>query len=111
MLFLLNIALIKTSKAEIIIDETVFRYAPDQFIVLYKKQDKKQAFNHLENIRRAIAGLSFSWSNKQKPIKLTVSCSVAEKKRSDSGAVEVLLRADKAMRKTLKFSHNVTSQG
>ena len=96
---------------EIITEETVFRYAPDQFIVLYKTLDKKEAFNHLEDIRRTIAGASFAWSDKQKPIKLTVSCSVSEKKRSDSGAVEVLMRADKAMRKTLKFSHNVTSQG
>lgn len=96
---------------EMTADEVVFRYAADQFIVLYKKFDKKEAIAHLDNIRRTIAGLSFSWSTSQKPLKLTVSCSVSEKKRSDSGAVEVLMRADKAMRQTLKFSHNVTSQG
>ena len=92
-------------------EEEVFRYATDQFVILYKDKDNKEAFEHLDNIRRIIAGLGFSWSDKQQPIKLTVSCSLAEKKRSDVGAVDVLMRADKAMRKTLKFSHNVTSRG
>ena len=95
----------------LITDQVIFRYAPDQFIILYKTMDKKEAFTHLDEIRRSIARMSFSWSKNQKSIKLTVSCSVADKKRSDAGAVEVLMRADKAMRKTLKFSHNVTSQG
>ncbi len=92
-------------------EEVIYRYAADQFIILYKHFDKKEAFNHLEELRRTIAGLEFEYSIKQKPLKLTVSCSIAEKKRSDIDAVEVLMRADKAMRKTLKFSHNVTSQG
>lgn len=92
-------------------EEDVFRYAQDQFVVLYCNKDYKEAFAHLDNIRRIIAGLSFSSSPKQQPIKLTVSCSLAEKKRSDAGALEVLMRADKAMRKTLKFTHNVTSKG
>ena len=96
---------------ELTSEEVVFRYAQDQFVVLYKDKDNKESFAHLDNIRRIIAGLSFSWSSKQQPIKLTVSCSLAEKKRSDAGALEVLMRADKAMRKTLKFSHNVTSRG
>ncbi len=92
-------------------EDAIYRYAPDQFIILYKKLDKKEAFVELEKVRRTIAGLSFTPSTRQKPFKLTVSCSVSEKKRSDASAVEVLMRADKAMRKTLKFSHNVTSQG
>ncbi len=92
-------------------EETVFRYAPDQFVVLYKDKDNKEAFKHIDNIRRIIAGISFSCAPKQQPIKITVSCSLAEKKRSDAGALEVLMRADKAMRNTLKFTHNVTSKG
>lgn len=92
-------------------EENIYRYAADQFIIIYKKLDKKETFARLENIRRTIAGLNFEYSPAQRPLKLTVSCSVSEKKRSDAGAVEVLMRADKAMRKTLKFSHNVTSQG
>lgn len=96
---------------ELASEETIYRYAADQFIIIYKKLDKKEAFEAAEKIRRTIASLSFAASTSQKPLKLTVSCSVAEKKRSDAGAVEVLMRADKAMRKTLKFSHNVTSQG
>ena len=92
-------------------EEVVFRYAADQFVILYKDKDNKEAYTHLDNIRRVIAGLSFSCSSKGQPIKLTVSCSLAEKKRSDAGAIDVLVRADKAMQKTLKFSHNVTSRG
>lgn len=92
-------------------DDSVYRYSADEFIIIYKKFDKKEAFAKAEEIRRKIAGLSFEYSSSAKPLKLTVSCSVSEKKRSDAGAVEVLLRADKALRKTLKFSHNVTSQG
>lgn len=104
-------ALVAEVLQELAAEDAVYRYAPEQFIIIYKKFDKKEAFAHLENIRRTIASLSFACSTAQKPLKLTVSCSVSEKKRSDAGAVEVLLRADKAMRKTLKFSHNVTSQG
>ena len=89
----------------------IYRYAADEFIVLYKKLDKKEAFALLDNIRRTVAGVSFEYVARKNPVKLTISCSVAEKKRSDSGAVEVLMRADKALRQTLKFSHNVTSQG
>ena len=92
-------------------EEHIYRYTEDEFIIMYKKLDKKEAFARLDDIRRTIAGLEFIYNPAQKALKLTVSCSVAEKKRSDSGAVEVLMRADKAMRNTLKFSHNVTSQG
>ena len=92
-------------------EDSIYRYSNDEFIIIYKKLDKKEAFTKAEEIRRAIAGINFEYSPGKKPLKLTVSCSVAEKKRSDSGAVEVLMRADKAMRQTLRFSHNVTSQG
>ncbi len=91
--------------------DTVYRYDDDEFVIFYKKLDKKESFARLDEIRRLIAGLSFAYSSAQKPLKLTVSCSVAEKRRSDLNATEVLSRADAAMRKTLKFSHNVTSQG
>lgn len=96
---------------ELSAEDSIYRYNDDEFIIICKKLDKKEAFSKAETIRRTIAGINFEYLPDKKPLKLTVSCSVAEKKRSDSGAVEVLLRADKAMRKTLKFSHNVTSQG
>lgn len=98
---------------ELLPEETnVYRYADDEFVILYKKLDKKESFKEADDLRRTIAGISFAFEKKQKiPVKLTISCSVAEKKRSDSGAEEVLARADKALRSTLKFSHNVTSKG
>ena len=95
---------------EMIQEDVCYRYQADEFIIIYKKFDEKEAFAKSEEIRRKIAGLSFAYSTQAKPIKLTVSGSVAEKKRSDIGAVEVLRRAEEAMRKTLKFSHNVTSR-
>ena len=98
---------------ELLPEETnVYRYADNEFVILYKKLDKKESFKEADDLRRTIAGISFAFEKKQKiPVKLTVSCSVAEKKRSDSSAEEVLARADKALRATLKFSHNVTSKG
>ena len=103
--------LIAETIQEMVVEGTIYRYAPDQFVVMYKKLDRKEAFQHLDNIRRQIAGLAYEYHPRKKPLKLTVSCSVAEKKRSDISAIEVLMRADKEMRKTLKFSHNVTSMG
>lgn len=90
----------------------IYRYADSEFLILYQKTDKKEAFKIIDDLRRSLAGLSFALKKNQKiPIKLTVSCSIAEKKRSDTGAAEVLARADKALQATLKFSHNVTSKG
>lgn len=92
-------------------EEKIYRYAADKFVIIYKQFDKKETIAAAEDIRRAIAGVSFALGKHQKPLKLTVSCSVADKKRSDANASEVLMRAEKAMQETLKFTSNVTSQG
>ncbi len=91
-------------------DEAIYRYADDEFVIVYKSLDKKEGFERLETIRRAIASAQFLFSTRKKPIKLTVSASISEKKRSDANSFEVLVRADKALQKTRAFSHNVTSK-
>ena len=91
-------------------DESIYRYNPDEFIIVFKNLNKKEGFEKLENIRRAIASAQFQYNPKRKPLKLTVSCSIAEKKRSDVSSFEVLQRADKVLQKARLFSHNITSQ-
>lgn len=88
----------------------IYRYAPDEFVVIFKNEDKNTGYERLEKIRRAIASAEFILNPRRKPIKLTVSCSISEKKRSDANSFEVLLRAHKALEKTHKFSQNVTSK-
>ena len=91
-------------------DENIYRYDDDKFVILYKNLDKNESFERLEIIRRAIVSAQFEFSTRHKPIKLTISAGVSEKKRSDANSFEVLARADKAMRKIRAFSHNVTSK-
>ena len=91
-------------------DENIYRYSPDEFVIVYKSLDKNEGFERLETIRRAIASAQFQFSPRRKPIKLTVSASISEKKRSDANSFEVLVRAGKVLQKTRSFSHNVTSK-
>lgn len=91
-------------------EENIYRYNPDEFVIIFKNLNKKEGFERLENIRRAIASAQFKFSHKRKPIKLTVSTCIAEKKRSDTSSFEVLQRADKVLQKARLFSHNITSQ-
>ncbi len=91
-------------------DENIYRYDDDKFVIVYKNLDKNESFERLEIIRRAVASAQFEFSSRHKPIKLTVSAGVSEKKRSDANSFEVLTRADKAMQKIRAFSHNVTSK-
>ncbi len=91
-------------------NEPIYRYSEDEFVVVFKNEDKNTGYERLEKIRRAIASSEFILKSNNKPLKLTVSCSVSEKKRSDANSYEVLVRAHKAMQKTHQFSQNVTSK-
>ena len=81
-----------------------------EFIIIFKNEDKKESFEHLEQIRRAIASTDFMLGNRKKGLKLTVSCCVSEKKRSDDSSLDVLVRARKALQKTYQFTQNVTTK-
>ncbi len=91
-------------------DENIYHYNNDEFVILYKKLDKNETYERLETIRRAIASAVFEYNPHRIPIKITISASVSEKKRSDGNSFEVLVRAHKALEKTRSFSHNVTSK-
>ena len=92
-------------------DERIYRYSEDEFILILNiTEDKNSSFNRLETIRRAVASSAFILPSKKRPIKITVSGSVSDKKRSDADVYEVLARTRKALQKTLSFSHNVTSK-
>ena len=91
-------------------DENLYRYSNSEFIIIYKNESKKESFEHLEQIRRAIASAEFVLNNRKKSIKLTVSTCVSEKKRSDANAIEVLYRIHKTLQKANEFSHNISSQ-
>ena len=88
----------------------IYRYAEDEFVIIFRGEDKNTAFEQMEEMRRSIASAEFMLRGYKKPIKLTVSGSVSEKKRSDANAVEVLVRADKALQKAYRFTQNITSK-
>lgn len=91
-------------------EENLYRYSDDEFIVLFKNENKNESFEHLEQIRRAIASAEFILNDRKKSIKLTVSTCVSEKKRSDANAIEVLYRIRKNLQKANEFSHNISSK-
>ena len=54
-------------------EENLYRYNDDEFIIIFKNENKNESFEHLEQIRRAIASAEFVLRNRKKSIKLTVS--------------------------------------
>ena len=92
------------------IDANIYRYHEDELIIIFKNIGKNDAYTQMEQIRRSIASASFMLSNFRKPIKLTITASVSEKKRSDATALEALERTYKTLQETIKFSQNVTSK-
>ena len=86
----------------------IYRNGEDEFVLIFHKEDKKQSFQYLENIRREIAGTTFVL-HKKRSVKITVSASVSEKKRSDADAEAVLTRTRDVLQKAYKFTQNITS--
>ncbi len=95
---------------EVETEAQIYRYEADEFVLIFRGETQKEAFERLEKIRRAIASSSFSMRSLTKPLKLTVSGAVTEQKRSDGSAIEVLLRADKALQKSYRFAQNITTK-
>lgn len=88
----------------------IYRYNDDEFILIFKNENKKQGREYLENIRRSIAGSEFMLG--RKPIKevITISAGISEKKRSDADAEVVLTRTREKVQKAYKFTQNLTSE-
>jgi len=91
-------------------DATIYRYSHDELVAIFKNEGKNAAFEQMEQIRRAVASADFYLNNHKKPIKLTVSGCISEKKRSDANTLEVLTRVRKSLQKTSSFSCNITSK-
>lgn len=88
----------------------LYRCSFDEFVIVFPQAEKGTSFERLDNIRRQIAAAEFVLNNRKKPLKVTVSCSIAEKKRSDADVFEVFVRARRTLQKTYKFTQNITSQ-
>lgn len=93
---------------EVETEAQIYRYEADEFVLIFRGKTQKEAFERIETIRRAVASASFKLRGMAKPLKLTVSASVTEEKRSDNDAVAVLIRADKALQKSYRFAQNIT---
>lgn len=91
-------------------DTPLYRYTEDEFVIIFKNTDKKESYERMEKIRRSIASAEFMLPHQNKPLKLTVSCCISEKKRSDDNSLEVLKRTQKALQKAYQFTQNVTSK-
>ncbi len=87
----------------------IYRYTDDEFILVFKNEDKKQSYEYLETIRRAVAGAEFVLSAR-KVVKITISAGVSEKKRSDADVDVVLNRTREVLQKAYKFTQNITSK-
>ena len=87
----------------------IYRYNDDEFILIFKNEDKKQCIEYLETIRRNIAGSEFVLNSKR-VVKITISAGVSEKKRSDADVEPVLMRTREAVQRTYKFTQNMTSK-
>lgn len=88
----------------------IFRCTPDEFVIVFPQAEKGTSFARLDTIRRKIAASEFILNKVKRPIKVTVSCSIAEKKRSDANVSDVFIRAHRVLQKTYKFTQNITSQ-
>jgi len=91
-------------------DAMLFRCTPDEFVIIFPQAEKGSSYGRLDEIRRQIAASEFILPRIKKPIKITVSCSIADKKRSDANVSDVFIRAHRALQKTYKFTQNITSK-
>lgn len=89
-------------------EENIYRYNEEEFIIIYKNENKNESFEHLEKIRRSVASAEFILNSRKKAVKMTISTCSSEKKRSDAGSMEVLFRARKVLQKANEFSHNIS---
>lgn len=89
---------------------SIYRYDEDEFVLIFKNENKDDSFERVEVIRRAIASSEFFLRRRKPCLKLTISAGVSDKKRSDANSHEVLLRTRKILEKTNKFSQNITTK-
>ena len=88
----------------------LYRCTPDEFVIIFPNAEKGTTKSRVDEIRRQIAASEFILKQIKRPLKITVSCSVADKKRSDSDVSDVFFRAHRVLQQTYKFTQNITSE-
>ena len=90
-------------------DASIYRYDTNNFVLVCEKTGLKEIYETFEAIRRSVAAAEFVLSGRRTQLKVTISGGIAEKRRVDTGAAAVLMRANAEMQKTLAFTGNVIS--
>ncbi|OYV28152.1 MAG: hypothetical protein B7Z82_03400, partial [Halothiobacillus sp. 20-54-6] len=85
--------------------DMVARYGGEEFIMILPRANLQQAFVVLERIRETLANTAFRF--KDKPLKITLSCGVAEFAPNETSE-EVLARADEALYRAKANGRNRT---
>ncbi|MHB9020636.1 MAG: GGDEF domain-containing protein [Halothiobacillus sp.] len=85
--------------------DMVARYGGEEFIMILPRANLQQAFVVLERIRETLANTAFRF--KDKPLKITLSCGVAEFAPNETNE-EVLARADEALYRAKANGRNRT---
>ena len=88
----------------------LYRCTPDEFVIIFPNAERGTSKKRVDEIRRQIAASEFMLKHIKRPLKITVSCSVADKKRSDSNVGDVFMRAHKVLQQAYKFTQNITSE-
>ena len=106
-----NIMLMISKKIRALEPEAdLFRCTSDEFIIIFPNAEKGTSYSKLDEIRRQIASAEFVINRIKKPLKITVSCCVTDKKRSDTNVNGVVIRAHRVLQKAYKFTQNITSK-
>lgn len=89
-------------------DTEIYRYKGDEFLMVFKNEDAKHAYEYCDNIRRAVAAAEFIF-NFQKSIKVTISICVSEKTRKYIEANIVAERGHNGLQKGGRFNYNIVT--
>lgn len=90
-------------------ENQVYRYTPDEFVIISKRKTKTKASTGWKNPPCRRLGRIYARPPQKADKTDRILCGF-RKKRSDANSVEVLVRAHKALQKTYKFTQNVTSK-
>lgn len=108
-----KIAVLEQMLIDEIIDEApddaeIYRYRGDEFLLVFKNEDAKHAYEYCDNIRRAVAAAEFIFSSK-KSVKITISICVSEKTRKYIDANIVAERGHNGLQKGGRFNYNIVT--
>ncbi len=87
----------------------LYRCTPNEFVIIFPNIEKGTAYKRLDDIRRQIAASEFILPKIKRPLKITVSCCIAVRKREEKVA-NLYMRALKKLQKASRFSQNITSE-